>query len=232
MDVVYVVRPGDRNEELRYSLRSLAAHLPNAEVWIAGFHPAWVTGVNHIPTQQRSGTKWKNSTENVAAACSHPGVADRFLLFNDDMFVMAPMATVPTMHRGPVDQVATEYDALGSGRYLQGMRDTARLLAQLGHPHPLSYELHVPLRVEKAVMAHALEVGMAAGIPVLHKRTLYGNLARLGGVEVRDVKVCKGRPDWSPSWPFLSTDDTEFANGEVGAHIRDRFPEPCRYEVR
>lgn len=28
MDVIYPVRPGDDNEELRYSLRSLAANFP------------------------------------------------------------------------------------------------------------------------------------------------------------------------------------------------------------
>jgi hypothetical protein len=32
-DVVYVVRPGEKNEELRDSLRSLA-HLPHGKGWV------------------------------------------------------------------------------------------------------------------------------------------------------------------------------------------------------
>jgi hypothetical protein len=48
-DVVYVVRPGNRNEELRYSLRSIAAHLPHRRVWLAGFCPSWVRNISFIP---------------------------------------------------------------------------------------------------------------------------------------------------------------------------------------
>lgn len=226
-----MVRPGANNEELRYSLRALAAHVPHDVVWIVGFCPAWLTGVQTIPIRQ-TGTKWQNSTVNVASACAHPWVSDEFLLFNDDMFVMAPVDEIPVLHRGPVDQVVDEYaQRVGSTRYVAGMRATSMLLDELGYPDPLSYELHVPMPVRKDLMGELLEMGVSKGIPVLHKRTLYGNVAGLGGRQVADVKVCANRPDWSPDQLFLSTDDTEFASGAVGDHIRSAFPEPCRYEV-
>ena len=32
------------------------------------------------------------------------------------------------------------------------------------------------------------------------------------------------------SWPYLSGNQESF-NGEVGAYLRDLFPEPCRWEA-
>jgi hypothetical protein len=60
-DLVYVVREGDRNNELRHSLRSVVANVPHRLVWIAGYKPGWVSDlVGYIPMAQR-GTKWQNS---------------------------------------------------------------------------------------------------------------------------------------------------------------------------
>ncbi|MCB1250392.1 MAG: hypothetical protein KDB36_13335 [Acidimicrobiales bacterium] len=229
MDVVYVVRPGDDNEELRFSLRALAAHVPHDSVILVGYCPSWVTGVHHIPVRQ-TGTKYRNSTLNLLAACEHPAVDDEFVLFNDDMFAMAPVDEVPVLHRGPVVDVAAEYSARGAGRYLHGMLETAALLAARGVASPLSYELHVPLPVHKDAMAEALHIGLDSGIAVVHKRTLYGNLAGIGGELAADVKVCRGRPDWDPQQVWLSTSDTEFASWPVGAFIRSAFPAPGPYE--
>lgn len=66
---------------------------------------------------------------------------------------------------------------------------------------------------------------------MLHKRTVYGNLARLGGERIEDVKVCAAQPFWSPEWSMLSTDDQSFRSQPVGVHIRDTFTEPGPYEA-
>ncbi|MFF3129757.1 hypothetical protein ACFVRD_48125 [Streptomyces sp. NPDC057908] len=51
-DIVYVVRPWNQNEQLRYSLRTLA-NLPHRRVWIAGYCPTWVgPDVGRIPVAQ------------------------------------------------------------------------------------------------------------------------------------------------------------------------------------
>lgn len=229
--VVYVVGPGDRNEELRFSLRSLAAHLPHTRVWIAGHRPAWVSDdVGHIPVAQ-SLTRFQNSTANMRAACEHPevgGEAGEFVYFNDDFFVMAPLENgVPLLHRGPLPEVI---GATRSSLYRRGAQSTLHLMRRLGMEDDgplLSYELHAPLVVHKASMLKALDLGR--GLPVLHKRTLYGNLIRLGGDQVEDVKV-KTLTDPGPAGVFVSTTDATFAHGKVGERIRAAFPDPCRYE--
>ncbi|MGJ3558831.1 hypothetical protein ACR6C2_07580 [Streptomyces sp. INA 01156] len=63
------------------------------------------------------------------------------------------------------------------------MQETRDLLVDQGCPDPLSYELHVPLPVEKTPMLHALDTGRH--LDVLHKRTAYGNLAEIGGSRSR-----------------------------------------------
>lgn len=228
MDVVYPVRPGARNAELRYSLRSLE-NVPHGTVWLAGFRPPWVQGVGHIRTRQGA-SKYRNSTGNIRAACEHPEVSARFILMNDDFFILRPVDTIPTFHRGPVRTVLADYTTRhgGAGNYVRGMTDTLDLLEQLGFDEPLSYELHMPMIVDKARMVEALQLG--TDIPVLHKRTLYGNWCGVGGEQASDVKARTNQDRWDPEWPFLSTAPAAWKTGQVGAHVRRLFPDPSSYE--
>jgi hypothetical protein len=229
-DIVVPVREGAVNEPLRYALRSWAAHLPHGRVWLVGYRPRWAIGVEHIPTRQAGRTKYENTTRAVRAACEHPEVSDTFLLANDDMFVMHYQdGGMPVLHRGPVRDVEAYYAARASGAYLRGMRETAALLAELGHPDPLSYELHVPMAVDKTGMLAALDA--ARHLTVVHKRTLYGNLAQVGGKQIPDVKILHRAPrDFGPASPYLSTMPDSFAAGAVGHFIRRAFPHPSPYE--
>ena len=228
-DIVVPVREGPVNQQLRYALRSWAANLPHRRVWLVGYRPPWTAGVEHIPTRQ-TGTKYRNTTVAVRAACEHPEVSDPFLLCNDDFFVMRPVESMPVLHRGPVAEVEAYYVTRGSGAYLRGLRETRDLLVSLGHTDPLSYELHVPLPVDKAGMMKALDAGRH--LDVVHKRTLYGNLAGLGGERIADVKILHRAPRFDRDARFLSTMPDSFTHGHVGAHIRRVFTRPCAYEVR
>lgn len=226
-DLVVPVRETAVNEQLRFALRTWTANLPHRKVWIVGHRPTWLRGVEHIKTAQ-PGTKYQNTTAAVRAACEHPDVAERFLLMNDDFFVMQRQTEMPVLHRGPVREVERYYAARAAGKYLTGMRETRDLLVGLGYDDPLSYELHVPLPVEKAGMLEALNVGRR--LAVVHKRTLYAMLSGLGGERIEDVKVLNRGPQF-PRGPFLSTMPDAFSNGMVGRYIRTVFFQPSPYEV-
>ncbi|MEZ3180810.1 hypothetical protein KYY02_19580 [Streptomyces pimonensis] len=227
-DIVVPVRQAPTNEQLRYALRSWSANLPHRHVWIAGYRPPWLTGVHHLPVPQ-TGTKYANTTAAVRAVCEHPAVSEAFLLCNDDFFIMEPVVgQMPMLHRGPIRDVEATYTARGiNGRYVRGMRETRRLLEELGYDEPLSYELHVPMPVTKAGMLRALKAG--ARLDVLHKRTVYGVINEVGGDRIDDVKVLTRHA--FPRGSFLSTLPDTFANGAVGRHIRQAFPRACRYET-
>jgi hypothetical protein len=227
-DLVIPVRPGESNQELRYALRSFAQNLPHRRIVIAGYKPSWLRNVLHIPVRQRP-SKYASSTANLLAACRHAEVSDDFLLCNDDFYVLAPIEQMPVYHRGPVSAIEAYYRTRANGAYLQGMRATRDLLVKLGHDNPISYELHVPMPMNKHRFLEIYRLGKH--IPVLHKRTLYGNVAGLGGTRLRDPKVVSRTERFGKNAVFLSTMDSSWL-GPVGAHIRAAFPRPCRYEGR
>lgn len=227
MDVVYICRPGDDNEELRYSLRSLK-NIPHERVFIFGDAPVWVRGVEVVkvpPHKQKHDT----GIANIAAACNHPEVSDPFLLMNDDFYIMAPMERVPHMNMGPLPRVISEHRKGSS--YTNAMQATYdRLLTLVDDPIGLvSYEVHMPMEIDKLDMLLALSLG--EGIYGVQWRSLYGNLSGLLSTEVKDVKVYRGDTRRTyPEWPLLSTSDRTFKYHPVGRYIRESFKEPGPYE--
>lgn len=229
LDVVVPVGP-DCESELRYALRSIAAHLPHRAVWLVGDVPAWAKGARQLPVDAK-GTKWERTKANLRAACEHPGVSDRFVLFNDDFYVMQPVSEVPVMHAGYLADWVTGMRArIGKTGYVHALHLTRVLLESLGIEDPLSYDLHTPLVVDKAGMLAALD--LTVDNPRLCERTIYGNLAGLGGVQVPDVKAYTRTDGLAEgiAAPFLSTSDRAFGLFPIGRLIRDAFPDECAYE--
>lgn len=229
-DLVVPVKESAANPHLRYALRSWAAHLPHRRVWVVGYRPPWVTGVEYIPTQQHGRSKFANTTAATRAACEHPEVSSPFVYMNDDFFVLKPIDRVPVLHRGPIEKSEALYARRGATQYLQGLRQTRKLLAKLGHTNPVSYELHTPLPVDKAGMLAALDAGRH--VAALQHRTMYGVMHRIGGTEIRDVKVATRGDEFRRGGAFLSTSAVSFAHGRVGAYIREAFPVAGPYETR
>lgn len=230
-DIVYPVRKGDYNEELRYSLRSLS-HIPHGRVFIVGHKPPWVTNVAHWPRPQEK-SKYRNANESLVEITREAGASltEPFLLFNDDFYVMEPMDEIPVFHMGPVQEVVDRYRKLHHmGAYWRGMVQTMRLMQDARLKGPLlSYELHIPFPIYREPLLRAWEMGKE--LDVLHIRTLMGNLARLGGTEREDVKVYRGRTKDYESWPFLSSnDDVTFP--PLRSLMRERFPTPSPYELQ
>jgi hypothetical protein len=224
MDVVYLVKHKEKNEELRHSLRSLT-NLKHDRVWMAGHRPKWVTNVGLIPVRPQS-NKNRATTMNLQAASRRKEVSDPFILFNDDFFVLHLLDEIPAYHRGPLSEWITTSGVVSG--YMQGALKTLKHLRELGIEEPLSYDLHLPLVVHKKTMLKAID--HCYGIRAAHKRTVYGNLADLGGELVGDCKIRDQNTVPGADWLFTSTEDGSFANGSVGDYLRARFSEPGPYE--
>lgn len=232
-DIVYIVRPGDDNEELRYSLRSVAANMPHRHIYIAGYTPKWVRGVESIDTkQQAERTKYARAMLNWKAAINNDWVSEDFMLFNDDFFIMQPIEYLKTFNRGPLDNVIAYYDQKG-GPYVNNMKRTRKLLKELGVTDARSYALHIPMWLNKTRYKFLLGGVEAAGYTLegIQMRTLYGNFWNVGGEYHDDVKISAktGKPD--PNAVFLSSLDESFSDGEIGKFVRERFNTKCRYEA-
>lgn len=228
IDIVYPLRVGDENEELRYSLRSLA-NVPHGTVHLTGFIPSWINGaLNKIPVPGHP-NKYRSAENNLLAAIESPAVSDPFWLFNDDFFLVRQLRSIPRLHRGSLADLIDYYLQRHSGHYVQGMQHARDLLLSLGIDRPLlSYELHAPLLVRKQPMADVLE--MRGKQDCYHLRTVYGNLVRLGGKATADVKVYRNTADDFTAWPMVSTSDMLFRYGKVGRWLRSLFPDRSQYE--
>ncbi len=236
LDIVYPYRLTPDDDEIRYSLRTLV-NMPHGTVWIVGDKPPWVQNINHIPHRNEKRSRFRNALENVLAACQVNEISDRFILMNDDFFILTPTGLPPPAHRGPI---ATAHPNPARRRrtrgrqngspWKQGIWDTAALLKRWGVARPLSYELHMPMVVDRAVMADVLTRAIASNASVnLMQRSLYGNVARIGGEQRSDVKIAPSKRDL-PDPTFVSTNNRAFYRGWIGQVIKRRFATPSEYE--
>lgn len=223
MPVVYVVRPGETNDELRYSLRSLT-HLPHGTVWVIGHKPRWVTNVQHLPTKQGPITgagKYSNVWAGLRALADHG--PEEFLLFNDDFHVLRPVDDVPPMHLGPLAALTNPAPATAHAR---------RLAVTAAHlpPGALSYEAHVPIPMRRAHLATILDELEHHPEPRPLTRSVYGNTHHTHPVRLdNDVKITRHTtPDTWAGWTWLSTSDLAWRAAAPDLHRR--FPHPSPHE--
>ena len=213
-DVLYRVRGSIHNYELRYSLRGLA-NLEHGEVWLVGRPPRWLHGMNVIPGGHYR-TKWHGLVGDLLLACERlPGRT--MWLIDDDFYVLAPM-TIPVAHKGSL----LKHSERASGAYKKSLYATHIYLLDHGIAEPLSYELHIPMVIDTDKMAEVLR---PVATQPLQARSLYGNLAHIGGEWMGDVKMRGDR--------HVPKGDLVSSNGwlrEMMPKLQAALPKPSQYE--
>lgn len=237
MHVVYYVRPGD-NEELRFSLRSVEANVPDPEVTIIGDHPDWLdlseaefiqgNGLDPSTPEGKYGNALVNMTKAIYA---FPG---DFVVFNDDFIVLQSITEdLPlysrhslTNHHAQTPNTNLEY------RYRKHMLASANVFLRKYMPDPLSYETHLPMPINGDRLKRTIEdywEWWGREEPLMW-RSVYGNMETLSGahsVNRRDV-IAHTPSMVDADADFISTSDRSF-NGVMDL-IQYRFPEPSRWE--
>lgn len=233
MDIVYLVKNCYTNEELTYSLRSLV-NLPHDRVIIVGGCPANINKhtLVHFPIFQ-GGNKYSNTTANLKTICQNKELSEDFILMNDDFFILKPV-TVEDLKvcRGPIDKVLESYVyryGTDANPYISGMRKTKIFLQDLGIKEPISYELHIPMVINKKKFLDMFSLPHIEGVKPLHKRTLYGNLYCKGFKEINDVKVLNEYYYPFGSDKFLSTEDNSWPR--VKPFMQNLFPNKSEFEI-
>lgn len=239
LDVVYLVRRGDTNIELRHSLRSVAAHLDHNAVFVAGHKPPWVRAP-WLKTEQQTeaGAKYANTRLNLRAALRAELLTEDVVIMNDDFYVMAPVSTIDTMHRGDLAELIQLNGTAGS--YWQAQQDTLELLHHAGYDRPLAFNVHAPIVVNRRHLADvldmidelALEMDLdAQRAAAISWRTMYGNIVTGASqrVHVQDFKILDTLAGWDGR-EYVSTDDQMFRSGAIGHELRAMFVAPCTYE--
>lgn len=232
MDIVYVVKECLECEELTYSLRSLV-NIPHDKVFIVGGCPKNIdtSKVIHVPMLQ-IGSKYQNTTNMLKFICEKDiDLSEDFILFNDDFFILKPIDLEDlNCCRGYVKDVIEDYKSRCTmNDYIRGMEQTSIFLNDLGIKNALSYELHIPIILNKKNVLKMFSLPYLSSIgKVIHKRTLYGNLFLKNSKVIEDVKVLVDRYVPIHSDKFLSCDDLSFAR--VKKFLDKLFPNKSEYE--
>ena len=230
LDIVYFVKDCFINEELRFSLRSVAENLPHRKVWFFGGCPRGITPDIRVKFKQNGETKWDNVHNMYKEVCENKEVTENFIMFNDDFFIMKPTDHIDTMYRSSLISHCEVIEAKNRNKptnYTQVLRECDRELDELGASR-LSYELHVPFIFNKTKLLAMLE-----RFPEQHcTRTLYGNIYEVGGKQARDVKIFDIHPSFDyKNSRFLSTEDSIVSiNNDIWRFIRSKFPKKSEFE--
>ena len=225
-DIVYFIKEGRENEELRYSLRSLK-NFPHGKVWFYGGCPEGLHPDYYEYVEQSEHNKWLNVNKMLRMACNNPKISKKFWLFNDDFFVMKKVENPTNHYNGDlykrIVQLEDKYGKITE--YSQLLRDCCKELEALGAT-TLNYTLHVPMLFDKSKAKELFKLTNSHGF-----RSLYANYFKVGGTEMRDNKITSTNKRYKDGI-YLSTHENSFANGEVGKQIREMFPDKCKYERR
>lgn len=221
---VYICRRGE-NEELRYSIRSVMSSFPDATIWVIGEPPRWYSGNKITVIQDQS--KYKNAYNNLRAIIKSSSIPEKFVLMNDDFFILNKVDTIENFIGGTLwNKVIFHIDYIGNTSYTKMLKSTYDYLVSLGYEDPLDYELHVPINCKKSILKRSIKDGLLW-------RSIYGNLANLGGKQIKDVKVYDNIANPKSAniddiTMFLSTDDASF--NKLFSWLTRKFPKPSIYE--
>lgn len=198
LDLVYVIRPGEINTDLRYSLRSIEKFCSFRKIWIVGFKPKWVQNVGYIPTVQNL-SKWQNSTINCIAACKSNEISENFVLMNDDFFAIRPIkdwVKDTNVCLGQLSDYVEKFSNLKNpSKWQAAFKPVDSLLKKLGCSQTYNYEAHLPMLINKKKFLNAISQPEAKRLEesnqIIHKRSLYKNLypEATEPRRIKDVKV-------------------------------------------
>ena len=228
-DVVYFVKECSADEELRFSLRSICENFPFRKVWFYGGRPSYLQPDEWVHVVQNQRTKWMRTTAMIQLICRNPEVTDDWWLFNDDFFVLQKTDGIPAPYYGDIYRHIVRIEARhgnNSTAYTRELRRLATALEQKGCT-TRNYALHMPILINKKKALATLKA--FPDCPMF--RSLYGNFNDIGGTEIRDCKIAGLERLPEEGSLFMSTNDDSFASGAAGRFIRERFTEPCKYEL-
>lgn len=228
-DIVYFVKESPTNEELRYSVRSVAKNMPCRKVWFYGGCPNGLKPDGRAKTAQAGNTKWDKVKSMYRLVCLNPEISEDFVLFNDDFYIMRKIEKLDTFYRCDLAEHILTLESKFSDKpneYTMLLRKAYRTLDGLGLPKR-SYELHIPMVFNKHRLLEVL-----GAFPDVHcMRTLYGNYYNLGGSQTEDVKVFDKNQE-PGNGAFLSSEDGSFVAGsKIVTILQEKFPDKCKYEV-
>lgn len=223
---IYVVGPASlshwQNNEIRYSLRSIEFLNPSWIGTVGPEKPSFLNrGLSHIQFQPDRINRYRNTQQQLLAACQDPGVPENLILMNDDFIVFpSPVWDWKPTHLGLVSRKPTAHI------WRTSVQATDKWCAAQGISHALNYEGHTPMPFLKSKAIPILE-NILGSQDILQFRTAYGNVNLLGGKQWPNAKRKDPltRPQDFPFWSLKGEPTTE-----AKAFLAKTFTNPSKWE--
>ena len=240
MDVLYVLGTGSlygKNDEIRYSLRSLEKHLSGmSRVFIVGECPSWSKGVIHIPCEDIHDPALNadgNIIHKVLTGCNSGLLSDDFLFINDDHILLGDIAAnaLPCFHKG---DMTTYDDRFWAVNFWRGrLKRTKDELVRRGLP-ALHFDTHTPIVMNKKKFVEVMSLyDHATGVGYCMK-SLYANTVGCVPTAHKEVKVFQ--PLTYEQIKHVVRGAQMFAfnndgfNKDMHRFLADTFPQASRFE--
>lgn len=224
-DFVYILKDTPKNEELKYSLRSIetnAGNLINRVIFVGG-RPEGFQGYIYIKQEQMFKTKHMNAIMNIYKACKTASVTPNFVLMNDDFYIMKPVESIEKYYDGTMQ---ARIDELQEGTYRTQMESYLKALKHQVNL-PLNFSVHNPMLINKRLAGTIIQ----SFEPESNFRNLYGNLTlnQGGSRSIKDNKLCKQDKTWDKNAIFASSDDDTFKR--MLPTLKSKFKNKSRWEI-
>lgn len=223
-------RSTQKNQELRYCLRSIEKHLTGVgNVFIIGECPDWLQNVIHIPFTEdpRNRYRDRNIMLKMAEACKDSRVSDDFLMVHDDHFLLSNYETgsFPYYHMGPMNE--------GQGQYGETKANTKSLLSFTESFN--NYDCHCPIVLNKQLFMRSVVLADWSKWYGYCLKTLYCVMNGIEGIETIDLKIRNplnageiGMLVDGRKW--FSIGDRCFVPGGMWDVLNELYPNKSRYE--
>lgn len=223
MNFVWILGSGSRwdNNEIRYSMRSVLLHHPNAEVMIVGEKPVWYDGPHHyMPDENRC--PYVNVWRKIEWACWR---YHKFVQMDDDFYLNEPME-IKHYYKGLMRSFAAVY------RDRPGLWARVVTASDEAIPGSLRHCLHVPLPIISDSFLHIAEqYPQRLEAPSLVPRQIY--CAREKAIPKEslshDVKIVDATKLHNyKRMPFFSIGDRA---KKMKPFFDEQYPKPTPYEA-
>lgn len=226
-DIVYILKKDLPSEELKYSIRSVVENFPyNRIIFYCGC-PEDIKPDVMVPFDQEGFGKINKVIGTLKEVVKNKDISEDFWLFNDDFFILKPYESgLPWINGDIYSLIRKIEDEKKSSRYTDILRWTANNLKQW-NKNNLSYATHTPMLINR----EKARIVLRNFVPPYSFRSVYGNYWEVPGEFHNDIKITELDKVPDDSYIFLSTNETSFNKGKVGEYIRERFPNPSKYEI-
>lgn len=234
IDIVYYFQ-GLYSDELRYSIRSVLENISVGRIILVGDKPGWYK-------ESKRSVYVKSTNLNVQkyglgsipilhlkVLLKSQEMPERFLLFNDDFFIMKEIKLWRDYFRDKDDY---NKKALLNTSYHKRTLESYKY-TKIKDP----YNLHIPIMIEKKNFQELFFKWKNFNNQDIDFRTLYGNMFINARDSLEDCKIADSFVYDEKSlkkisnMKFISTSDNSFKKKQVGNIIRSRFGKPSILEM-